>query len=522
MTEHIFEAQKQLSPHRRRFRVAFRYQYNISQQQEEIYSFNHQRCGDWHVHSGESLPTCRLKDIKGRDIGVLLGIAVGPLGLLCETAPFIPLDSKHPQFWKKFEEYIIDVAGRYGFLLTRGRQPRMYTDPVGMIGTVFNKEDRYIAASPLLALKRPVIQNPKYDPSIVLEKGGKYSIFHTVDAHVKRLMPNHYLDLNTFTEHRFWPKTEDFIEPEQTRLSLYTDIAARARFNIGAIAAEYECAMPVSGGQDSRLLLAFAKPHLHNIEQVYTHINNYSTRIDDAVGQALCNAVDKKHESHDRRVFSMRRWESKLTRALFNASVGYPSNAPQEYLNGVIKGVKEGSVVLRGHQTDILRAVFVFAQKERWEEVDWQLERLRIVPRADFGQDVVDIFADDFKAWQATLPDNAMEKAADFMFLEVYYNSTVGAIFPALWRNFYVSPFNSRRLIALSLSFPERVRRKSEPVFDIIHQIAPELSGIPFDWEIASDIALMDDKEHVEKITKKRTDSTTNRLDDLNGALAPE
>jgi len=50
-----FEAENQLGQYRRRFRIAFRYQYNISETQEDIYSFTHQHCGDWHVHSGDAL-----------------------------------------------------------------------------------------------------------------------------------------------------------------------------------------------------------------------------------------------------------------------------------------------------------------------------------------------------------------------------------------------------------------------------------------------------------------------------------
>jgi hypothetical protein len=512
MNHRKFEAENQLGHYRRRFRRAFRYQYNLSTEQEDIYSFAHQQCGDWHVHNGDGLPVCRLRDKNGRHIGVVLGIAVGPVGLISETSPFIPLDSTQQQFWRKFEEYIVDVAGRYAFILVRGSQTRMYVDPVGMIGAVYNKEDRYVASSPLLAIKRPVRQNPKFDPTIIEKHAGKYSLFHTVDVGVKRLMPNHYLDLSNFKEKRFWPKTENFVEPGQTRMSIYSEIAARTQFNVNAISPNFTCAMPISGGQDSRLLLALAKSNLHNIEQIYTHINNYATRIDDAIGSALCETIGVDHETHDKRQYSMKRWETVLTNQMFNVSLGYPSTAPKEYLNGVIKGVEDGAVILRGHQTDLLRAVYVFAPEDRWREAEWQLERMLIVPRPMFNTDVIDTFKEDFLNWQSTLPKNALKKAADFMFLEVYYNSTVGTIFPALWRNFYVSPYNSRRLISLSLSFPEVVRRNSEPVFDIIQRFAPEISKIPFDHEIGAEISLLSDQEHVEKITKKRLSSTTKRL----------
>ncbi|OSQ52601.1 hypothetical protein [Marivita geojedonensis] len=508
----MFEAQRLWKDHWGPFQDTFRYQYVLSRETESLEGFQHYRGRDWNLYAGPELPMVGLQDQGGRTIGAVIGIAVGPDVLLTGPVVTLPLDTESTDFWDAFETYIIDVAGRFAFMMEHAGETRFYTDPVGMIGAVHSKKDGHVAASPLMAIKRPLEPNPKFDFDVIANKGGKLALFHTADAHVRRLKPNHYLNLDTFEEHRFWPRDEVFAADGDKVLNIYDEISQRARFNIGQIANAFPCAMPVSGGQDSRLLMAFAGEHTSSIQQFYTHINNYATRRDDAIGRALCNAIDIPHDTHDKRQFRLLRWELKHSHEKYKLTLGAPSSLPKEYINGVVKGVPDGHVILRGHQTDLLRAVFVFQPKERWQDPDWQLERLIIVPRHEFNEEIAAKFRDEFMAWQRTLPENAMSKAADFMFLEVYYNSTVGATFAALWRHFYVSPFNSRRLIALSLSFDEAQRRKSEPVFDIIERERPELSLVPYDFELPASLSSIEDTRLCNEITRKRRRQTRRRL----------
>ena len=413
---------------------------------------------------------------------VLLGIAAGTGAEQTQTDLTLPFSTRVKDFWAQFETFLVNAAGRYAFVMQVGDDTRLYTDPVGMIGAVYNAEDGYVASSPLLTIKRAVRFNPKFDPEIV-ERGGRFSLFHTADECVRRLNPNYYLDLNDLTETRFWPKDETFGPEPENPTDIYAEIIALSRANIGEIASAHPCSLPVTGGMDSRLLLGFAGEHLGKVSQVYTHINNYATRRDAAIGAELCKVVGVDHDIHDKRHFGMTRKEIRCAQHAYFLTFGARASLPKEHLNGVINGVPEGNVILRGHQTDLLRAVYVFKPEEHWHDPDWQIERLFIVPRTEFNPSVAEKYRDDFMVWQATLPENAMTKAADFMFLEVYYNSTVGASFPALWRNFYMSPFNSRRLITLSLQFGEKRRRAAKPVFELIELMNEDLSKVPFDFE---------------------------------------
>jgi len=263
---------------------------------------------------------------------------------------------------------------------------------------------------------------------------------------------------------------------------------------------------------DSRLILAFAGEHRSKIKQFYTHINNYATRRDAAIAAELCRVCNVEHEIHDKRDFGIARREVRLNRHAYELTFGAPASPPKEYQNGVIRGVPEGNVILRGHQTDLLRAVYVFRPETEWRDPDWQIERLFIVPRSDFSSTIADRFREDFVAWQSTLPNAAMEKAADFMFLEVFSNASIGSSFPALWRNFYMSPYNSRRLIALSLQFSEKRRRASEPVFELIEMMNKDLSKVPFDFEAPASLADKQEWGTNAQSTQKRRNKTVEKL----------
>jgi hypothetical protein len=75
-----------------------------------------------------------------------------------------------------------------------------------------------------------------------------------------------------------------------------------------------------------------------------------------------------------------------------------------------------------------------------------------------------------------------------------------------------VSPFNSRRLIGLALGFDEKERRKSVPVFDIIERQRPELSLVPYDFELPASLDTLQDKLLCLELTQRRRRRTRKRL----------
>lgn len=513
----MVEAERLWQLRKTKFQTAFRYQYVISKTKLDIYSFQTATLNNWHISYGQALPFHLIYDNTGNWVGVLLGIAVAKGGLVQKMLE-LDIAASEPDFFEKFELLLKDFAGRYAVFLSFGNNTRYYCDPVGMIGAVYEKEHQRIGSSPLLTIDRPVMPHLLYDHEKMEKLKGKYSIFHTRDAHIRRLNPNCYLDMETFAENRFWPKDEIFAASTGEYLDIMDEIASTTKFNMEQIAGAYPTALPLTGGQDSRLLATMAGDAIGKVDQIYTHVNKWVNTVDADIGAKIASELGQNHQVHAKGDQQFSKRDVVHFNRMYSLAIGYPATIPPEFANGNVKHIKPDAVILRGHQTDLLRAVFVRKRKEKWTDFNWQLERLLILPRDQFDRDLADRFRPDYRNWYDSLPSNAKEKSVDFMFLEIYYSSTVGATFPGLWRNFYMSPYNSRRLIELSLKFDEEFRKNSLPVFCINQLQNPKVAEIYYDFDYMSKETRPDGETSI-KLCNERAAKRTVRIDKLIDSL---
>lgn len=473
--------------------------------------------GAWTVMAGNKLPISFLLDKSGALFGVFIGIGVDSKGLVDGDHQIDTLSVDQESFFTDFENWLIDVAGRYTILVSTRGETRVYTDPVGMNGMVYDPLSMQIASSTLLCLNRPIRDHPSYDHSVVERGDGKYTLFHTRDAKVRRCNPNCYINLDNFSEHRFWPKHETF-ETTDSNLAIYENLTSATRHVIRHINAKYKTVLPMSGGQDSRLLAVMAGTEIHKFDQIFSHIHNYASRIDATIAAEIAKVLQLDIDVSDRRTTKFSKSEARQEQAEFQVAAGLVTPQNREVELGLHRKVLKDAVVMRGHQVDLLRAVFIdqLGPKSR-KNLKWQIKRLLIVPPREFSDGLYYRFLPEYEAWLETLPITARERSVDFMFLEIYYSSTLGVTFPALTHNFFMSPFNSRRLIALALSLDEKYRRKSHAVNDMVLMGNPALHNIPFDYEFggARDLDRILDGSEMDEITAERRKNSHARIADL-------
>ncbi|MGC8202872.1 hypothetical protein ACP2AV_09235 [Aliiroseovarius sp. PTFE2010] len=488
----------------------FRQQYLITRETLDLPGFSTCKLAGWILYSPPNMARTRIEDETGKHIGYLTGIASLPGGLLGPSHRIPGLLSGTPGALDRFHDWLDDLAGRYTILLAVNDETRVYTDPATMHGAVYNRETGRVAASPLLCLDRPVELNPAFDHRWHEEHGGKYSLFHTRDRAVRRMNPNFYLDLDNFHETRFWPRQDSFALSDPD--AAMDEIIATTRAHMTNISGGFDSYLPLTGGRDSRLLLAMGGQALDNVTAIFTNINNYATRRDAALAEQLCAAVGQPHQVNDKRKVKRPRDGSLAqAQAAFHVATATKLPLPDEYQTNTISGLAPNTVVLRGHQTDLLRAVYVaHTDKRKWKNFNWQINKLLIGP-SDQRARIHARFDADYRAWLQTLPPAAQAKQIDFMFLEIYYPSSIGATFPGLSRNLYLSPFNARRLIGLALGFDDVARRKRDVVNDIIHRANPALDAVPYTDELGSDLGDLQDDAKVAAMVQPRQDATLAR-----------
>lgn len=129
--------------------------------------------------------------------------------------------------------------------------------------------------------------------------------------------------------------------------------------------------------------------------------------------------LDVPLEVHDRRDVQAVPRRVRRSARCFHVAAGAVLPLSSEFASDVNHLLKPGTVILRGHQTDLLRAVFVAKRnRQRWKEFHWQIDKLLIVPRGQADEALYSRFMPEFKAWHRTLPESARAHAIDFMFLE--------------------------------------------------------------------------------------------------------
>lgn len=474
------------------FAQTFRYQFVISPEPLELPGFVSAACGGFQVCSGEALRRVTLQDKNGVSFGVCLGVAVDHDGQLPEEYFAQNFDSTAPSALVALEDYLAVLSGRYALITHLAAQTYFHCDPVGMIGAVYAPETRRIASSTFLCINRPVEWHPAYDRAEVEAGEGSYGFSHTCDAHVMRLNANHRMTLDTFETKRFWPRPDDaFTTSEAQYGALYDEMIAASRKIIARMTTLGPTSLPLSGGNDSRILMALAgEDTLQDITQLFSHINTYANRRDAHVASMLCAAKGVPFEVHDRKKVKVERFVRRLAGRRYRIGSGTLTTIPKEIENGVFLDVVEDAIVMRGHQTNIMRGQYLTtANPEDWKNARWQIRMMRLVGNGKFNDAVAARFQEDFRAYYDDLPTNARDRSADFIFFETLVPAALGTLFPGQDRAFYLSPFNSRRLVQLSMQPDTSYRLRNATTIDLLLRADPALAVLPFASELPADLA---------------------------------
>lgn len=267
---------------------------------------------------------------------------------------------------------------------------------------------------------------------------------------------------------------------------------------IGALARHYPVAMPVTGGQDSRLLLAFAKPHLDKVRLFFTHVTNGNTLNDSNVAEELCRLIGVNHTRFSiKGSFQKYRPEMGLRDIRRRTMVrrGYLLDDADLILSPKIKreiaaahAVPQDHIVLRGHVTDICKAVLwrsiglTHFGSHRTSATPQKIAAslMQLLPKASREPVKADFFYPLYNKWIEGLPRNAHRRSIDFMGLEQYRPYTLGTGFQGHEDNFYIAPGNDRRIIEALIKMPPDMRAALHVNDLLLEQSAPELTDVKY------------------------------------------
>jgi hypothetical protein len=244
------------------------------------------------------LPLVQLRDRSGRSIAVAVGqihsefvgrfLPAGVADLPMDVVDIAALET----------EVLPRLAGMF-LLFTTGDLPRrIYPDHAGSLSLVYSPPDRRAASSSSLLLDEAAYQarfRADLHKALVLREGQGGWISGTLTAHrdVFRLLPNHYLDLASWTTHRFWPRPGDFAQWRDMPQAVEGAADALRSFAHSANQA-FRVTATLTAGFDSRLLVAACHDELARCG--FFTIGDGSPSIDTDMSQVIARKFGLNHK----------------------------------------------------------------------------------------------------------------------------------------------------------------------------------------------------------------------------------
>ncbi len=486
----------------------FNYHFALTRQPMETQGEFHTRSfADFTLYTGAQLDCHLASNDAGLSVFVL-GVAVDSDGHVIDDPRLRQILARYPDL-DQLATYLCGAAGRYVFCIDDGTRSRLYLDPVGMLAATVNPIQETVASLAILAAPAPLEPQDDYPlwDAAAHGAGARFSYGFTADRRVSQLLPNHYLDLKTWKSHRHWPNDDmDFscasLDQARERTQAVYD---RHVAVITALVERFPTSLPVSGGQDSRLLLAFAQGCHDKIDNIFTHVTNYNTSRDYEVAQQLCEKTGTHHNCYEIRG-NIRQYRPRIgipniqRRRLLQKGViqsegeiEIPRMLKREI--AAAEAVPAGHLVLRGHVSDISKAVLwrnlglrhaaTTPDQPVPAEIATKLMQLMPNTMAIQAPEKFDTFYAD---WLATLPANTHGRSVDLMGIEQYRPYSLGGAFYASDRNFYMSPGNDRQIIAHLISLPPAFRASLHANDLLLSHAQIDLGDIPYMREADNEI----------------------------------
>ena len=476
------------------FEDVFRYQYRISRDMPPIHSsWQKKRLDSWTIEHCPALQSSEIVDGSGKLVAMVLGIAVSPEGRCIEAQEALSdTDAQNIEAW------IEQLSGRFVVLALVDGTTRLYCDPSGNLSVVYNAEEQVVASSVTLAIEGDIHPPADIEIEAIAARQQRLLFGETVDRRVTRATPNHYLNLAEFQETRHWPREDtEFASLDETRNNTCDEIAERITRNVSALVTRYSCALPITAGRDSRIILAAAHPVLDKVRHFYCYGLNWATEIDAQLGAQLAAHLAVPFQSFLRKSPRVQAAVKKGFVAeehdRMRLRTGWCYAMRRDWID-FIEMSPRVDVVLRGTTAEMTRA-------NKWNGADIGqpctakvgLNKLiKAIRPSDQPTELIERREHQlltcYETWMTGLPVAARDRLYDLAHIEIWIPSVPVLEFSASVDDFIVNPFNDRRLMHLTSTVAPRARRRSALVDGLIRRLCPSLLDFPFHRQFVQSI----------------------------------
>jgi hypothetical protein len=246
--------------------------------------------GRWTLACSRPLELLPLRDAAGRTLGWLIGHAVTEAGTLVGpgTLPVLQGDAD-------VGEFVDRLNGRFVVVDARRADPLLYPDGLATLACVYSGAEDTVASTsglipdsgstPFLVDRILAVDAPY--------SGSMYPLGLTPRDEIFRVIPNHVLDCGRWSLIRRWPRGPIVRDAEPAgTVDLFSSALGGALAGIGQA---YPINVALTGGRDSRMMLACARP-LASTTTLYTaEIGDLVAWVDTTIAGLVAARVGLPH-----------------------------------------------------------------------------------------------------------------------------------------------------------------------------------------------------------------------------------
>ena len=421
--------------------------------------------GAWQLATHPSLEVIGVVDHVGDRVGWMLGYPISADGELVSSRTCISVDRRaDPPTW------IDGYGGRFLAILPGADAPSIYPDAVGAYASVYSPELEMAASTPGLI---PYSDGTGDRLDLVHALGfphrnGMYPVGLTPRQGVHRLLPNHYVELDTWEMRRQRTASKSRVELDVEAVA--ERIVPIARRQVGAIVASHLTHLPLTAGQDSRMLLACSRDVSSQISTYTVELPDLRSRTDIWVASRIARDLGLAHTA----VPMLKPTHEDLLNYLYRTTLCFGEVRGWNAWTTKQSFGRDG-VHLSSHMGELARGQY-------WTDTDTAETPISPERLAAYCGTQHPVAIGQLDRWIQEAPtDNALD-LLDLFYIEQRLGCWGSLISHAEYYGpgFWVGPMDHREIMSLMMSLPERDRREGTLPKEIMRQQWPELLDWPF------------------------------------------
>lgn len=426
------------------------------------------RCGAYWLSVGEGLSIAEVVDRNGLPCGMLLGFPID-LRAACLIRGLWHLphgcgvrtdDAIHTT--------LRALGGRFVWIAPHPSGTRIYPDAAAQVTCVWDAAGKEAGSTAGAILEQSDYQKrfrARLFDELGIRREGWFPAGLTAHHGVQRLLPNHYLDLTTWTAHRFAATTPSNPKPNEVIDGISDIVRLQAK---ALLTDEKAVAAALTAGRDSRAILACLRDMAQDLTFV-TVTGGDRHQVDSIIASRLTDAFDLSHQTLPRKT------ADETAQARFIRRGGHCYADSNTRFHPSIAPLADDYVFIGGLGGEIARAFY-------WTKDD--LPSLEVTPALlmkRFGLRPSPTVEDALSDWLDSLPpmDDARD-ILDLAYVELRLGPWAMAQFctdPTLQRYSPMISYDAVRLL-LDLQHDWKVGDRLNEA--IVQRLWPELNDHPY------------------------------------------